>query len=728
MQTRFEVEGMTCGGCASKVTSALQKDPRVLSAVIDFATRTGVVTGDIESPEIQRIVQDTGYKVVSNAAESSGARSVTRSDITHEEVLLIIGALLVSPVMILAMGPWDFENSGLWQAFLTTVFMVGPASGFFKRSWTQLRHGYVSMDALIAIGMSSAWIISVAMLKAGSHHLFFESAAMIGFFVMTGKALEDRARRRSIGDVDRLVKLRPRKAFKVMASGQLESVQISDIHMGDQVYLRPGDMLALDGVIAEGEGSFDESIISGESAPMLRKIGDPVPSGAVNAGASGIKVKITRVGQDTTIEQIIKLMEDARLARPPIQKLADKIAGIFVPIVMAIALMTTIGWWASGQRNFSEALMIGLSVLVVACPCALGLATPVAWVAGLGRAARQGILIRSYDALETLRRANVIIFDKTGTLTFGEPDVTVVTAANGRTLSDCGDSAEQIEHDVMLLFSALTHSSHPQARALARWIKLHYDTTKAPLSKLIEEVAGQGVRCEVMADKNYIVLFGRANFVLKKDHIQWQQQLAGERSTVAVSIDDAPAFLFELSDKLRPDVSQAFKKIQSLHIDSYIASGDKEAVVSSLVTHLEQTGMSRGKIIAQGGMTPVTKKSLVDSLRAKGKIVAFVGDGINDAPAIAAADVGIAMGSGSDVAASSAGLVIQRAGLSTLVEAVELSVRVTRVIRENFFWAFFYNIAAIPVAVAGHVTPMWAAAAMAFSSVSVVLNALRLTR
>jgi len=728
MQSRFEVEGMTCGGCASKVTSALQKDPRVVSAVIDFATRTGVVTGDIESAEIQRIVKDIGYKVVTNAPESSSAGSATRSDMTHEEARLIIAAVLVSPVIILAMGPWDVKNSGLWQALLTTLFMVGPASGFFKRSWTQLRHGSVSMDALIAIGMASAWIISVAMLTTGSHHLFFESAAMIGFFVMTGKTLEDRARRKSIGDVDRLVKLRPRQAFKIMASGQLESIPISDIDMGDQVYLRPGDMLALDGVISEGEGGFDESIISGESAPMLRKIGDPVPSGAVNAGASGIKVKITRVGQDTTIEQIIKLMEDARLARPPIQKLADKIAGIFVPVVMTVALMTTIGWWVSGRQNFAEAVMIGLSVLVVACPCALGLATPVAWVAGLGRAARQGILIRSYDALETLRHANVIIFDKTGTLTFGEPDVSAVTAANGRTLADCGYTAEQIDREMMLLFSGLTHSSHPQARALSRWIKSHYDTKKAPLSKLIEEVAGQGVRSEVMAEKNYKVLFGRANFVLKKDHSQWTKQLAGQSSTVAVSIDDQPTFLFELSDKLRPDVSQALKKIQSLHVDAYIASGDKEAVVSSLVAHLEQTGLTRAKLIAQGGMTPVTKKSLVDSLRAQGKIVAFVGDGINDAPAIASADVGIAMGSGSDVAASGAGIVIQRAGLSTLVDAMELSVRVTRVIRENFFWAFFYNVAAIPFAIAGQVTPMWAAAAMAFSSVSVVLNALRLTR
>jgi Cu+-exporting ATPase len=541
---------------------------------------------------------------------------------------------------------------------------------------------------------------------------------MIGFFVLMGKAMEDRARRKSISDVDRLVRLRPRKVWKVKSDGAPEEVLLGTINVGDLIYLRPGDMLALDGIVSEGSGSFDESVITGESLPVVRQLHDLVPSGAVNAGSTAMTIKITRVGQDTTIEQIIRLIEDARLSKPPIQVLADRVAAVFVPVVMSLALATFLFWCLTGRREMNESLMIGLSVLVVACPCALGLATPVAWVAGLGRAARAGVLVRSYDALEALRKANTIIFDKTGTLTYGKPTVTRVIDGSGNSMAD-----KPSIRDVMAkTISVLAHSSHPISRSVSIWIKENYDVSKAPLSKLIAETAGLGVRCEIKSEHKEVVLYGRPDFVVKDVPSAWQVALKSGHPLMAVSFDGEPVLLFELNDEIRSDAGRSLAKLNHRGIAIHIASGDKDTVVAELAKKLPEVASFKGQ------MSPLSKKDMVESLRKEGHIVAFVGDGINDAPALAAADVGISLGTGTDIAAQSAGLVLQKPGVDTLIDAIDLSSRITKIIRENFFWAFFYNVAAIPVAMAGLVTPMWAAAAMAMSSLSVVLNALRLRR
>jgi Cu+-exporting ATPase len=385
---------------------------------------------------------------------------------------------------------------------------------------------------------------------------------------------------------------------------------------------------------------------------------------------------------------------------------------------MFFALATFLYWWLTGRREVNESLMIGLSVLVVACPCALGLATPVAWVAGLGRAARAGVLVRSYDALETLRKANAIIFDKTGTLTYGKPTVTRVVDASGNSLHDKAISREVMAKTI----SVLAHSSHPISRSVALWIKEHHDVSDAPLSKLIEETAGLGVSCEIKSDHKELILYGRPDFVVKDIPQAWQAALKSGHPLMAVSFDGKPVLLFELNDEIRSDASKSLAKLKHRGIAIHIASGDKDTVVAELAKKLPEVASFKGQ------MSPVSKKELVESLRKLGNIVAFVGDGINDAPALAAADVGISLGTGTDIAAHSAGLVLQKPGIDTLIDAIDLSSRITRIIRENFFWAFFYNVAAVPAAMAGLVTPMWASAAMAMSSLSVVLNALRLRR
>ncbi len=726
-QIKIDIDGMSCGGCASKITSALQRDARVSSAVIDFATNTGVVEGDISRDDVTKIVESVGYHIRAERDETSDVSSQSIRVLSPDIKNLWIAGLLALPVVVMAMGPWaDVQRSidrpfdhpsfdlksldplTLWEAALTTLFLVWPARGFFTRAIKQMTKGFVTMDSLVAVGMLSAWFVSVIMMNVGHGHLYFETAVMIGFFVLLGKALEDMARRKSIGEVDRLVRLRPRRVFIVKPGESPVEMNAETISVGDVLYVRPGDMVAFDGVITEGSFGFDESVVTGESVPVVHGAGERVPSGAVNASSLGALIKVDRIGQDTTIEKIISLIEDARLSRPAIQKFADKVSAVFVPVVMSLSVGTTLVLWLMGAQ-VTDAVMRGLSVMVVACPCALGLATPVAWVAGLGRAARAGVLVRSYESLELLRRADAIVFDKTGTLTFGKPTVVRLHA-----ISDAPQNA------MLMTLSALSHSSHPLSRALALWIKANHDVTNSPLSKLLEDVPGAGFRCEIKSSGSELVTIGRPDFVGSDIPEAWQVAISSGRPIVAVSIDRSPIYLFELEDALRPDVEGSLKRMHQRGISIYIASGDRASVVR------EVTDQYKMVTEARGDMTPSDKKNWVESLRTSGKTVAFVGDGINDAPALAGADIGIALGTGTDVAAHSAGLVVQKSGISAITDAMDLSVSITRIIRENFFWAFFYNVAAIPVAMAGIVTPIWAAAAMALSSLSVVLNAMRL--
>ena len=729
---QFRVSGMTCGGCAAKITSTLQKDNRIRSAMVDFATGTGVISGSITAEDVAKMVSSLGYGF-QNAAEVQGGAPIQESRPLLGDSAWLLSLSLAVPVVFLAMSPWHFSWSGLAQAILTTLFLIGPAAGFFRRALTQAAHTYVTMDSLIAIGMFSAWLLSVVLLVNGSTHLYFESAVMIGFFVLSGKNLENWAKQRSIHAVEKLIQRRPKKAFKALGDAIPEEVLIGEFKIGDYIYVRPGDMLPLDGVVLDRETAFDESVITGESKPVLRKPGDLVPAGAINATAFGVKLSVTKIGKDTTIEQIIRLVELSTRSRPPVQKLADQISVVFVPAVIFLSLVTMLVWRFLVGEFWLNSLVTALSVLVVACPCALGLATPVAWLAGLGKAAKNGILVRSYEALEALSKVNVIVFDKTGTLTNGQPEVLRSALGDGTSLVLSSTLPEEQWSALGILLSALVHSSHPHARALSGWLKPQLMGRQIPNSKLVEESPGRGVTCEIkVGERTHIVKYGRADFVSSKSQFLQLGHVAPTNSVVAVSIDDHARFFFEMGDALREDTRSCLRELLRRNYKVYIASGDRESVIRHIFSSLPLICYSSpdqndgSKVIYQAEMTPAAKNNLVLSLQKLNYKVAFVGDGINDAPALAAADVAIAMGSGSDLAAGHSGLVLRSRRVTALIEAIDLSKQTTKIIRQNFFWAFAYNVAVVPVAMLGFMSPMWAAAAMALSSLSVVFNALRL--
>jgi Cu+-exporting ATPase len=461
-----------------------------------------------------------------------------------------------------------------------------------------------------------------------------------------------------------------------------------------------------------------------------------VPAGAINASATGVKLKVTKIGKDTAIEKIIALVEDARMSRPPVQKLADQISAVFVPAVFVLSASTCLVWRLVLDQSWAQSTMVALSVLVVACPCALGLATPVAWVAGLGAAARRGILVRSYEALEMFRKANVLVFDKTGTLTNGRPRVVGVRLRDGSVIRDFEKLKFLDQKTLSIFISTLVHSSHPHARAIFNWLKPNIDASQIPLSKVLAETPGQGVECEVKDDeRRFNVRFGKPSFVTDQDVSTIMRDISERNSSVAFSIGKDLTCIFELSDALRSDALSTLSELLRRKFQVILASGDKESVVKSLFATLRMTPFNPTKpteeatVAYQAEMTPAGKLQLVELLKKRsGNVVAFIGDGINDAPALAAADVAVAIGSGSDMATGNAGLVIKTTSVATLLDAVDLSRRITIIIRQNFFLAFIYNVAAIPLAMAGLMSPMWASAAMALSSVSVVVNALRLRR
>ena len=728
---QFRVSGMTCGGCAAKITSSLKKDPRIDSAMVDFVTGSGVLSGSIDPAEVERLISAMGYGFQAMLDDQKTPPD-HRGRITSSGTWLM-ALVLAGPVVVLAMGPWHFSWSGYAQAFLTTVFLVVPASGFFRRAVSQAAHRSVNMDSLVAIGMASAWLLSMVLLMNGSTHLYFESAVMIGFFVLSGKNLESWAKNRAINEVEKLVQKRPKTGFKFEGEdGPPREVMITTFKIGDHIYVRPGDMLPLDAVVLDCEAGFDESVITGESKPVLRRPGELVPAGAINASSFGVKLSVKKIGKDTTIEQIIRLVELSSLSRPTIQKLADQISVVFVPVVIALSALTLIGWIAAGESPL-QSLVTALSVLVVACPCALGLATPVAWVAGLGRAAKCGVLVRSYEALETLSKIDTIVFDKTGTLTNGQPVVLRAYVTGDHIFNSVAELIEKDKAELLIGLSALLHSSHPHARSLVTWLKSQLESRDIPSSKLIRDVPGDGVECEVKVnDTLHFVKYGRADFVGLNSDVFSGMNLSSVNSVVALSIDGHLRFVFEMGDALREDALSCLEELMRRSYSVYIASGDRESVIQSLFSKMPLEPIrtddrgSKGKILYQAEMTPSGKNDFVLSLRKAGSKVAFVGDGMNDAPALAAADVAVAMGSGSDLAASHSGLVLRSKKIGTLLEAIDLSKLTTKIIRQNFFWAFAYNVAAIPLAMMGLMSPMWAAAAMALSSVSVVLNALRL--
>lgn len=704
---RLSIIGMHCASCVRAVETGLQALEGVESATVNLAEESAEV---VYAPDVIGLdaiiarVSDLGYEA--RAATSVDERQAERdAEAALQLRLVILGAALSLPLMVLSMGA--HKAHGWLQLALATPVQVILGWQYYVNSAKALRAGSATMDVLIALGSTAAYLLSVYNLARGEGHLYFESAAVILTLITLGRWLEARARGRTSDAIRALLRLAPDEAT-VIRDGEEVVVPAASVAVGDLILVRPGERIAVDGQIVAGHSTVDESMITGESLPVEKSEGDEVIGGTVNL-AGAFRFEATRVGAETALAQIIRLVRDAQATKPPIQRLADLVAAYFVPTVIVIALGTVAGWLLTGH-SWQDALIAAVSVLVIACPCALGLATPTAVTVGTGMGAEHGILIREAAALEVAGRLSAVVFDKTGTVTEGKPAVAEVLALGGRLP----------EEALRLAAAAEVPSEHPLARALVEHARTRGLTL--PEADEFEVIVGRGVTARI---EDRAVLVGSPALMVERgvDLSAARQALAafeakGQTALVA-AIDGEPGAVLALADSVKPSARAAVARLGELGLRVYLLTGDNERTARAVA---DQLGID--EVLAE--VLPDQKADRVRELQEAGATVAMVGDGINDAPALAAADVGIAIGTGTDVAIEAGSITLVSGDPVGVPRAIELSRRTLAHIRQNLFFSFFYNVAAIPLAVAGVLNPMIAAAAMAASSVSVVSNSLRL--
>jgi len=728
-QVMLDIGGATCGSCARRIDTALQAVPGVIEGSFNLANhraRVRYYAGAVKLRDLTDAVRNAGYDA-SIVEEGQEDTSAARQDaeVAGLKRDTLIAAALTLPVVILAMGGhlipafhhWLMGTLGMTvvnvvQFVLTTLVLAWPGQRFFRSGLPALRHFAPEMNALVVVGTSAAWLYSTvatfapALLPDGSADVYFEAAAVIVTLILAGRWMEARARGRAGAAIRALAGLQVREAR--LRDGQGERmVPVSELTEGDEIVIRPGERLPVDGEVIEGRSDINESMVTGEPIPVSRGAGDAVIGGTVN-GSAVLILRATATGEGTVLSQIRRAVEDAQGAKLPVQSLVDRIAGVFVPTVIAIALMVFIGWWVIGG-SLSMAVTAAVAVLVVACPCAMGLAVPVSIMVGTGRGSELGVLFRRGDALQTLSGVNVVAFDKTGTLTKGRP---VLTGFEGEGL----DAIAAIE----------AQSEHAIARAIVSGAEARGHTLPQPSGVIADaglglsgEVAGQTYR---IGNRDYVT--GVLPDALTKAEVTW----TGEGRTVVYAERAGQIIaVLAVSDEVKPEAIDVVRALHDAGRKVVMITGDSEAAATSVATAL-------GIDAVRAGVKPTEKAGIVDELSKQGR-VAFAGDGINDAPALAAADVGIAMGSGTDVAMDSADVVLMSGDLSGVTRAIRLSEKTMANIKQNLFWAFAYNVALIPVAagvlaLAGGplLSPMLASAAMAASSILVVGNALRLRR
>lgn len=708
---RFSLEGMTCGACASRIQGKLEKTPGVQEATVNFALKTGFVNGDVSRDDIISLVHRLGYEAVfaRKRASIDEINNQEQAADLHRRRRLYIAVALGLPVFLLGMGLITLPFSPWIQFILTSLLMTGPGRVFYISGFRHLRTGGANMDTLVSLGTGSAWVYSTIGIFRGDHHLYFESAAVIIVLVLLGKYLEERAKYSAAASVRSLAYLQPNSATRINANGALEAVGIDDIQLHDRLLVRSGERVPVDGVIVRGCTELDEAMISGESVPVFRQAEDPAIGGTINVGSQPIEIQVNRLGEDTVLARIIKLVEDAQASKPALQKLADRVSVFFVPIAIGIALLTFVFWKFVLNVEFTEAFLPAIAVLVIACPCALGLATPAAVVAATGTAAKQNILVRSAAGLELAGRVTAVVLDKTGTLTTGKPVV--------QHLQPYGPASES---DIVTAALALASQSlHPLAVA----ISAHCRHAGAAIlsAEDFRELPGQGMTAFVSGKA---VLMGKRLY-LQQEGISFGSDQDRLEDTalllVYLAIGGELCAVFHLVDPIRPSAKAAVEQLISLGIEPIIATGDRESVARDVAY---QVGIDS----FFAGLSPEGKLNKIRDLMDSRRGVAMIGDGINDAPALAEATLGIALGMGADVAIGAAHFILPSGDLSRVAASIELSKRTVRVIRENLFWAFAYNVIAIPMAAFGTLSPMIASGAMAFSSITVVLNSLRLRR
>src|SRR5450830_1521732 len=738
-QQAIKIDGMTCASCVGRVERVLAAVPGVDKVSVNLATEMARVESaePVDFAVLAQVIDKAGYQAslpppepgaapaagadaqAALAASSKASASALRLTPTGG-VAVALAALfslpLVLPMLLeLAGVHWMLDGRVQWLLATPVQFWLGAR--FYRAGWLAARAGSGNMDLLVALGTSAAYGLSVYQLlsEGAMPHLYFEASAVVITLVLLGKWLEARAKRQTTSAIRALHALRPEQAHLLTAEGEVD-VPLGEVLVGDRLVVRPGERLPVDGRVLEGESQVDESMLTGEPLPVPKALGAALTGGSIN-GEGRVLMQVTAVGQETVLAAIIRLVEDAQAGKPPIQRLADQVSAVFVPVVLGLALITLVAWWWHGGA-LEPALIHAVAVLVIACPCALGLATPAAIMAGTGVAARHGILIKDAQALELARRVDTVVFDKTGTLTVGQPRLLAFEPAPG------------LEPAPLLLAAASLQagSEHPLARAVlaeaqVRGLVLQTATT-------VQAVPGRGSQGEVagqawlLGSLRWMSELGLAPGWLPAPLAALQTQGA----TVSVLMRRRPeglevCALLGFADEPKPGAAQALAVLRERGLRILMLSGDNRVAALAMG---ERLGLSPDEVVAE--VLPADKAAHIRDLKQAGATVLMVGDGVNDAPALAAADVGMAMGTGTDVAMHAAGITLMRGDVALVGQALEVSQRTVAKIWQNLFWAFAYNVAGLPLAALGYLSPVVAGAAMALSSVSVMTNALLLKR
>jgi P-type Cu+ transporter len=729
------IAGMTCASCATRVEKNLNRLDGV-AASVNYATEKATVDYDsaaVAPEQLLEAVRTAGYEAVLPVAGEPEEPRPEQDETAPLRIRLIASALLSLPVLVLSMVPaFQFDN---WQWLvlqLATPVVLWGAWPFHRAAWLNLRHGAATMDTLISLGVLAAWLWSLYALflgdagmtgmemefdlfpdpGAGADEIYLEVASVVTTFVLAGRYFEARAKRRAGAAIEALLELGARDAAVLDSDGAERRVPIEQLQVGDRILVRPGEKVATDGVVEDGRSAVDMSMLTGEPVPVEVEPGAEVPGAAVNAGGRLI-VRATRVGADTALAQIARLVTEAQSGKAPVQRLADRVSGVFVPVVIALSVATLAFWLGAGE-GASFAFTAAVAVLIIACPCALGLATPTALMVGTGRGAQLGLLIRGPEILEATRRVDTVVLDKTGTVTTGRMSLVDVVLGEG------------VERDEALRLAGAAEdaSEHPIARAVAEAARK--EAGALPALDAFANREGLGVEATLDADR--LVLAGRAQLLREwafeiPAELEAARELAECRGHTAVLAgwDGRARAAFVVSDTVKPTSREAVAGLRRLGLRPILLTGDNERTARAVA---EQVGVD--EVIAE--VLPSDKAAVVRRLQEDGNVVAMVGDGVNDAPALAQADLGLAIGTGTDVAIEASDLTLVSGDLTASVDAIRLSRATLRTIKQNLAWAFGYNVAALPLAAAGLLNPIMAGAAMALSSVSVVGNALRLRR
>jgi len=726
----FPVTGMTCASCAASVESVLKHTEGVFDASVNFANSSVLVEYDkaLSPNQLQNALREVGYDIIIDTENPSEVQQELQQKHYQDiKSRTIWSAILTLPIFVLGMFFMQWEPGKWISLVLTFPILFWFGRSFFINAFKQAKHGKANMDTLVALSTGIAFIFSVfntffpeSWLSRGIEpHVYYEAATVIITFISLGKLLEEKAKSNTSSAIKKLMGLQP-KTLKIIENGEEKEIPISSVQVGQTILVRPGEKIPVDGAVSKGSSYVDESMITGEPVPVEKSTDEKVFAGTVNQKGS-FQFTAEKVGGETLLSQIIKMVQEAQGSKAPVQKLVDKIAGIFVPVVLAISIITFIVWISIGGDNgFSQALLTSVAVLVIACPCALGLATPTAIMVGIGKGAENNILIKDAESLELGHKVNAVILDKTGTITEGKPLVTDILWK---------DKLENQNDYKEILLAIEAQSEHPLAGAVVNHLK--DENVEQTEMASFESITGKGVKAQTENGSKYYVgnhkLMVEKNIQIDASLMQTAESLEEQAKTVIFFGNEKQVLaILAIADKIKETSKKAIETLQDRGIEVYMLTGDNNKTASAVA---KQVGITN----YQGEVMPSQKAAFVEKLQADGKIVAMVGDGINDSHALAQANVSIAMGKGSDIAMDVAKMTLITSDLQSIPKALELSKRTVLGIRQNLFWAFIYNLIGIPIAagvlypVNGFLLdPMIAGMAMAFSSVSVVLNSLRL--